>query len=292
MIPKLVEIYCLVDNLTRKIDNFLQKSKVGRKSILSRSELILIALIKQIMGIKTNKVLYDLIKTYGKNIFSALPSYQQFCSGLESNVFYLAIINQLLAVVNSKKKSNFFIIDSTSMPLCRNAYRSRSKLGKNVATSGKNMNGWYFGFKLHLIITDDMDIVSFKFTRASTSDITALDTNFVQNIAGYLIGDKGYIGVNKAKELRKNNVTLITKSRKNMKKTPVLKKILKMLSQRQVVETTFSMLKSKFSLIAQHVRSLTSFFSQALTAIFAHHLHKNKVNYYLEIDILNNITIS
>jgi len=122
------------------------------------------------------------------------------------------------------------------------------------------MNGWYYGFKLHLIINKNMDVVSFKFTSGSISDITALDSKLVKGIAGYLIGDKGYLGYKKAKELKKSNITLITKGRKNMKKLPVNKKILRMLSRRQIVETSFSMLKDRLQIINKKARSITSFF--------------------------------
>lgn len=292
MIPKLVETYCIIENLTRKIDQHLKQTKVGRKSKLNRPEYLTIAVIKQFLGIKTNKILYELIKNYAKKDFSTLPSYQQFCLGLESNLHYLAIINLVLFELNTQKKSDFFIIDSTSIPICRNAYRSRSKLGKNIASSGKNMNGWYFGFKLHLIITNEMDIVSFKFTKASVADVTALDKNLIRNISGYLVGDKGYISQNKAQELKKYNVKLITRPRKNMKKLPVTKKNLRMLSRRQVVETTFSLLKSKFSLIFQHARSLKSFFSQIFSAILTYNLDRKSINYYLEQRLFNFKSIS
>lgn len=286
MIPYLVETYCLIDNLTRKVDHHLKKTPAGRKGKLSRSELLTIAIIKQFLGIKTNKSLYNLIKDCGQNYFSELPSYQQFCSGLESNIHYLAIINLVLVEINSQKKSDFFIIDSTSLPICRNTYRSRSKLGKGIASSGKNMNGWYFGFKLHAIITSNMDIVSFKFTNASTADITALDSQMIKNIFGFLVGDKGYISQKKAQELRKSGITLITRPRKNMKKLPVTKKVLSMLSRRQVVETTFSLLKSKFSLLFQHARSLKSFFSQIFSAVLSYHLHQKDATFYLEKSLL------
>ena len=270
MISNLEEIYCLIDNLTSLIDKELKTTKVGRKKKLSRSELITIAIIKQKLGLSTNKQLYFLIKKYMRNDFSKLPSYQQFCAGLESNFLYLGLINSVFLHINKQKSSEFFVIDSTPLPLCSVGYRFRSKLGKGLAGSGKNMNGWHYGFKLHLIINKNMDIVSFKFTNGSISDIAALDKKMVKGISGYLIGDKGYLSFKKSKELLKSNVTLITKNRKNMKKTPINKKVLSMLRRRQIVETSFSILKDRLQIINKKARSIKSFFSQAFAAILTY----------------------
>lgn len=166
MIPNLEEIYCVIDNLTSLIDKKLGVSKVGRKRKLSRSELLTIAIIKQKMGIETNKQLYNLIKNYMKKEFKILSSYQQFCVGLESNFQYLCIINSVLSQLNKQKNTKFFVIDSTSLPLCSFAYKYRSRLAKGFASLGKNINGWYYGFKLHAIINQNMDIVFFKFSSA------------------------------------------------------------------------------------------------------------------------------
>lgn len=283
MISNLEEIYCLISNLTSLIDEKTKISQVGRKKKLNRAELLTIAIIKQKIGIETNKQLYFLIKNYMQKDFSKMPSYQQFCAGLESNFWHLGIINTVLSEVNKQKKSDFFIIDSTPLPLCSVGYRFRSQLGKGIASSGKNMNGWYFGFKLHLVINKNMDIVSFKFTNGSTSDIAALDSKMVRGIAGYLIGDKGYLGLKKAKELKQCNITLITKGRKNMKKVPISKAILQMLQRRQIVETSFSMLKDRLQIINKKARSITSFFSQALSAILAYTLDNN--NRFLRLEL-------
>lgn len=283
MISNLEEIYCLIANLTSLIDEKVQTSKVGRKKKLNRAELLTIAIIKQKLGIETNKQLYLLIKNYMQKDFSKMPSYQQFCAGLESNFWHLCLINTVLSELNKQKESDFFIIDSTPLPLCSVGYRFKSQLGKGIASSGKNMNGWYFGFKLHLIINKNMDIVSFKFTNGSTSDIAALDSNMVRGIAGYLIGDKGYLGLKKAKDLKLCNVTLITKGRKNMKKLPISKAILQMLKRRQIVETTFSILKDRLQIINKKARSITSFFSQALSAILTYTLDNN--NRFLRLEL-------
>lgn len=289
MIPNLEETYCLIDNLTSLLDKKIKTTKVGRKKKLSRSELLTIAVIKQKLGISTNRQLYLLIKNYMQSEFPRMPSYQQFCAGLESNFLYLGVMNAALSHINKQKHSEFFVIDSTPLPLCSVGYRSRSRIGKGIAGSGKNMNGWYYGFKLHLIINEHMDIVSFKFTNGATSDIAALDTKMVKGMAGFLIGDKGYIGVQKAKSLKtSNNITLITKARANMKKPPVSKKILSFLRRRQIVETVFSALKNRLQAINKSARSITSFFSQVLAAILTYILDNNERLLRLKS---NNLTI-
>ncbi len=59
MISNLEEIYCLIANLTSLIDQKNQIPNVGRKKKLSRAELLTIAIIKQKIGIETNKQLYS-----------------------------------------------------------------------------------------------------------------------------------------------------------------------------------------------------------------------------------------
>ena len=105
-----------------------------------------------------------------------------------------------------------------------------------------------------------MDIGSFKFTCASVSDIAALDNKMVQGIKGFLVGDKGYLGLEKAKGLKAFSIDLITQARKNMSKLPVDRKILRILSRRKIVETSFSILKDRLRLINKKARSITSFF--------------------------------
>ncbi len=74
-----------------------------------------------------------------------------------------------------------------------------------------------------------------------------------------------------------------------MKKTPICKQILRMLKRRQIVETSFSILKDRLQIINKKARSITSFFSQALSAILAYTLDNN--NRFLRFE-LNDLRLS
>ena len=55
--------------------------------------------------------------------------------------------------------------------------------------------GWFFGFKLHLIVNDKGEILNFMFTPGNVDDREPLKQGkFLENIKGKLCADKGYIG--------------------------------------------------------------------------------------------------
>ena len=52
--------------------------------------------------------------------------------------------------------------------------------------------GWYFGFKLHLIINDIGEIIAFEIT-SSTTDDRKVVPSMTEGLIGKICGDKGYI---------------------------------------------------------------------------------------------------
>lgn len=78
-----------------------------------------------------------------------------------------------------------------------------------------------------------MDIESNKISDGSVDDLDVLEGSFIAGIHGWLIGDKGYIGSEKTQQLAEKGITLITKTRKNMKKHPTTPTQNYLLSKRQ-----------------------------------------------------------
>lgn len=57
--------------------------------------------------------------------------------------------------------------------------------------------GWFFGFKLHLIINDKGEILHFVITQGNVDDRKPLEKmDLHKNIFGKLYADKGYISKN------------------------------------------------------------------------------------------------
>ena len=77
-----------------------------------------------------------------------------------------------------------------------------------------------------------------------------------------------------------------------MKKTPVTKKFLSLLSKRQRVETVFGQLKDNFMFIYRKVRSVQSFFSHACAALVAYMLKSKPALLLINFDVLEHFSIS
>jgi hypothetical protein len=76
--------------------------------------------------------------------------------------------------------------------------------------------GWYFGFKLHLIINDKGELLAFKLTSANIDDRKPVP-EMAQGLFGKLFGDRGYISQKLFDQLYAQGLQLITKRKKNMK---------------------------------------------------------------------------
>src|SRR5215210_129546 len=109
-------------------------------------------------------------------------------------------------------------IDSTVVRLCHNKRIKRNKVFKDLAERGKSSMGWFFGFKLHLIINDKGEILSFYLSKGSVDDRNAKAiTKMTKDIFGKLFGDKGYISKALSDMLFSDGIHLITAVRRNMK---------------------------------------------------------------------------
>ena len=128
--------------------------------------------------------------------------------------------------------------------------------------------GWFFGFKIHLIINDKGEILSFCFSKANVDNRdTKIMSKMTKEVFGKLFGDRGYIDQKLAEYLWNDGVELIYKRRKSMNLSDTDKILLR---KRSIIETVNDELKNICSI--QHIRhrSLQGFFNNAISALIAY----------------------
>ena len=145
--------------------------------------------------------------------------------------------------------------------------------------------GWFFGFKLHLIINDKGELMSFYLTKANVDDrnIKVL-SNMTQSIFGKLFGDKGYISKALSELLFQDGIQLITKVRKNVKKKPLSSSEKILLRKRAIIETVNDELKNIYQIEHTRHRSINSFLLNILGALAAYSFFPKKPSINLDLD--------
>ncbi|MCA6599047.1 MAG: IS982 family transposase [Pseudanabaena sp. M57BS1SP1A06MG] len=268
----LLELYCSVDDFWKSFEQEWNKHlidsgklKRGPEPELTTPEMMTIVILYHQSDFRTFKHFYFYVCNYLKKEFPRLISYSRFVHLMKSIFVPLfSYLSHLRGMV-----TGIAFIDSTSITVCHNKRIQRNKVFKGLAKRGKSTSGWFYGFKLHLIINDRGEILAFQLTPGNVSDVSMAE-NLSKNIFGKLFGDKGYISSDIAKSLLKRGLELFTSIRANMKQKlmSLTDKIL--LRKRSLIETVNDQLKNISQIEHTRHRSLGNFLVNMLGGIAAY----------------------
>jgi hypothetical protein len=275
---KLLTIFCIIDDFCNlyfewEKKNLIPKVKQRQRSgKLALSEKLTILVFYHLSYYKDFKHYYLFgICNEHRRAFRSLPCYDRFIQIIPSLFLPLCI---LLHSIKGKQTGIYFM-DSTKIKVCDNKRISRNKVFENLAQRGKSSMGWFFGFKLHIVVNHKSEIVAVKITAGNVDDRSVV-SELTQNLKGTIYADKGYLSSQLFKELFLKGLRLITNIRSNMKNylLPLLDKIL--LRKRFIIETIFDQLKSTMNLEHTRHRSQTNFFINILACLVAYSLKSSK----------------
>lgn len=289
---KLVELFCDVDDFCKVfiplweqqcIDNGSRKRR--RRCQMSHSEIMTIVIAFHQSNHRDFKNFYlGLISRYHRQDFPTLLSYTRFL-GVVSSVL-VPLCSYFTHVKGTPTGIEF--IDSTSLSVCHNIRIPRHRVFKEVARRGKGTMGWFYGFKLHLIINHLGEIVAARLTLANVDDRTPAK-ELAEGLTGRLYADKGYISKTLEEDLAIQGVTLITGVRKNMRAKAYSAWDKIMLSKRFIIETVNDQLKNISQIEHTRHRSLHGFMLNLLGGLVAYCLKEDKPSLpisHLETDSL------
>jgi len=237
-----------------------------KASSLSLSEVMTIIIFFHTSNFRTFKHYYtEYIMIFFKNLFPDLVSYNRFNELMGETLIPLCVF------LNSRKGrvTGIAFIDSTPIAVCHNRRISGHKVFKEYAERGKTSVGWFYGFKLHIIVNENGELLSFKLTPGNTDDRKPVP-DMTCSLFGKIFGDRGYISQKLFEELFENGVELITKIKKNMKSRlmPVMDKIL--LRTRSVIESVNDQLKNISQIEHTRHRSVVNFMVNLIAGLIAY----------------------
>ena len=167
------------------------------------------------------------------------------------------------------KPTGIDFIDSTTLKVCHNIRIPRHNVFEGVAQRGRGTMGWFYGFKLHLIVNPLGDIVSLKLTPGNVDDRKPVP-ELAKDLTDKLYGDKGYISKALYDELFETGVELITTVKKNMKARLISAFDKAMLAKRFIIETINDQLKNISQIEHSRHRSLHGFMLNLMGGLIAY----------------------
>ena len=184
--------------------------------------------------------------------------------------------------------SGISFMDSTLIKVCHSKREKQNRVFKGIAEKGRGSMGWFFGFKLHIIINERGQIIDFLITKGNVDDRQPLkDKTFHDKVFGKIFADRGYIGKDLFEQLFVDGIHLVTKIKKNMKNTlmHLYDKIL--LRKRAVVESVNDILKNQCQIEHTRHRSFGNFITNMISGLIAYAFYPTKPN--INIDNLQRI---
>lgn len=270
-------LFCSVDAFWRVFEPLWERELLAagqrrrkRATRLHPSEIMTIAILFQQSHYRTFKAFYtQYVQVHLRAEFPQLVSYNRFIELLPRIVIPLTVY--LHTQCGSCTGVSF--IDSTALAVCHNARIHQHRVFRVDARRGKTSVGWFYGFKLHLVVNDRGELLTFCLTPGNTDDrqpVLRL-VRVAHRLFGKLFGDKGYISAALAEELLlTQGLQLITKLRKNMRNIlmPLADKLL--LRKRAIIESINDQLKNICQIEHTRHRSPMNFLVHLLAGLVAY----------------------
>ena len=291
---KITEIFYLTDEFCKEFEAFLSSKIIGntpkKKPKMTVSEVITITVLFHSGSFRNMKHFY--LNYVQKHLIQEFPntvSYNRFTELMQSSVLTMSMFLKTCCLGDC---TGISFVDSTPVRVCKNKRIKRNKVFKGIAELGKSSMGFFFGFKLHLIINDKGEILNFVITQGNVDDREPLkNKKFVAKIMGKLFGDKGYIASELTQLLFIEGIQLITSIKKNMKNCLMEMSDKILLRKRAVIETVNDELKNICQIEHSRHRSFGNFLSNLVAGLIAYSFFLKKPSIKFEVEKTNQIAL-
>lgn len=237
-----------------------------RQATLVLSEVMTIIVWFQQSGYRTFKDYYR--KEVAQHLRDEFPnpvSYNRFVELMPSALVPLCFYLQ----TRKGQTVGVAFIDSLPLAVCHNRRIPSHKVFAHVAERGKSSVDWFYGFKLHLIVNDQGDLLAFHLTPGNVDDRKPV-AKLARGLYGKLFGDRGYISQALQEVLSAQGLQLITKIKKNMKQRLLSVWDQLLLRKRALIETINDQLKNICQIAHSRHRSTANFLVNVMAALIAY----------------------
>ena len=192
---QMTAVYVWIDDYLKAHPKATQWRRANhRHPAFTDAEVLTVALLQGYLGTATLKRTHADAAANLRPAFPRLPSYAQWLARLQA---LSGVLGQLLQAAGAAAawEEPFFILDSKPIPVCKPVRHGRVRLlREDGAYFGKGSTGWFFGFKLHVVIHDSGVILGAVLTPANWPDQDVAPALAATLAGGIGLADVAYRG--------------------------------------------------------------------------------------------------
>ena len=241
ILDQMTEIYCFIDDYLKAHPRRANwRLSPNCQPALTDAEVLTIALMQSPLRVASLKQTYHLIKVNFASAFPRLCSYKQWLVRLHR---LSDLVGQMIEASRLADGFNFslYVIDSKPIPVCKPIRHRVVRLLRDAgAYFSKTSIGWSFGFKLHVLLNIEGQIVSAALTAANTADREAALWLAAATDGGIVIADQAYGGEESCEALARQADLLVLTSKRVRPMKGLMSRV------RQPIETLFAKLCHQF----------------------------------------------
>lgn len=267
----IVALFCEIDEFCCRFELWMASQQRGvrqrqRTTTMYTSEVMTILVLFHQVGYRNLKYFYtDYVSTHLQWAFPRLVSYNRFVE-LQRTAL-LPLCGYLRT--RQGRCTGISFIDSTKLAICHHRRIPQHRTFVAQAARGKGSLGWFYGFKLHLVVNDEGELLTCCLTAGNIDDRQPAPA-LLEQLWGKLFADKGYIAQWLTDLLAEHDLHLITKVKKNMRnqRLPDLDKLL--LRKRAIIETVTDQLKNISQIEHTRHRSFANLLGNVVAGLIAY----------------------
>ena len=212
--------------------------------------------------------------------FPEAPSYERFV--ILTQRCPILLMMWCLYTFSKSLRTGYYFIDSKSLAVCHPRREHSHKVFSGLAAKGKSSMGWFFGFKLHIVINHLGQIMNMKITAGNVADNNLrLLQEILANLSGKCCGDKGY-QTTLFEAFYQKGLLLLVKPKKNMKKAILNLNDGIFIRKRGVIESVFDILENICNVEHSRHRNPDNALCSILSAVIAYQFMPTKPHIFIK----------
>lgn len=245
--------------------------KRGEKPSLSDSEVLTMEIVGEYLGHGSDKAIWSYFKEHWPHFFPKIGCRTSF-SRQSANLN--EVKKELCQFVSNflSADQDLYLSDGFPIPICHIKRYKRSKTelrchGSTGYCAAKDEH--YFGFKGHLLVTQQGAPVAYELAAANVDERDILP-EIARHRTGMILADKGLIRPELKEYLARQNLDLQTPLRKNMQDSRPKETVSLMMKIRRKIETVIGQLTQRFNIQSIKAKDLWHLCVKVTRKILAH----------------------